>query len=156
MTVIAYRDGILAADKLTQTGSMKATVTKIYQIGDAMVGVSGTLTLALEMIEWLRAGAAMDRLPDFQKTQEDYQPLMMVRDRKIWVYEQGGTPFHVESPYYAIGSGSRYAMAAMWCGKTAIEAVTCASELDTGCGMGVDWLSDGRPGQPAPMLRLVA
>lgn len=158
MTVIAYRDGILAADKLSQMGGMKARVTKIYQVGDAMVGIAGVYTLGLELLEWIRSGADAETVPDFQKTQEDYQQAILIRNREIWLYEQGCTPFRIEGDYFAIGSGSPYAMSAMWCGKTAEQGVQCASELSTGCGLGVDVLRDSGGQDPAATvkLRLVA
>jgi len=142
MTVIAYRDGVLVGDKLTHLNGMKGRVTKIFRRGDDMVGVAGTMTLALEMVQWLHDGADPKQLPAFQKTADDSQQLMVIRERKIWLYEWGHTPFEAELNYYAIGSGAPYAMAAMWCGKNAIEAVVCASELNTSCGMGMDILRD--------------
>ena len=139
MTVIAYRDGVLAADKLSEANGLRGTVTKIFRVGDAMVGICGAMTMALECVDWLRGGANPKHIPDFQRTDE-CQNLMVIQDKKIWIYERGAIPLLIEDEYCAIGCGSDIAMAAMWCGKDAIEAVQCAIALNTGCGQGIDFL----------------
>lgn len=139
MTVIAYKDGILAADKLSSAGGVRGTVTKLFTLGDMALGVCGTMTLALECVAWIRDGAQPDKVPTFQLT-EDFQVLMLIKDKKIWLYEQGVCPMLMENKYYSVGSGSSFAMAAMWSGKSAVESVQCAIDLSTGCGGGIDYL----------------
>lgn len=140
MTVIAYRNGIIAADKLTQVHGMKGRVTKIFRVGDALVGMAGSLTSALECVAWLRDGAVAKDIPAKQLT-DDFENLMLVRDGRIWLYERGHVPFEMESDFYAIGSGAPYAMTAMHLGQTAIQAVLTACALNTGCGNGIDTLT---------------
>ena len=139
MTVIAYRNGVLAADKLSHANGLRGTVTKIFRVGDAMVGVCGALTMALEVVAWLRAGGNPKHMPDFQKTDE-HQNIILIKDKRIWLYERGVVPLLMEDEYCSIGAGSEIATAAMWCGKDAVEAVQCAIALNTSCGQGVDFL----------------
>ena len=132
---------MLAADKLAQMCGSKGIVTKIFKHKADMIGICGTLSRALECVEWIKAGAHSKDIPEFQKG-EDYESIMVIRDRKIFIYERGPLPFLIENEFYAIGSGSPYALAAMWCGRNAEAAVECASALNTGCGMGIDILRD--------------
>ena len=141
MTVIAYRDGIMASDKQAAYGQLRSTVTKIFRIENVLVGICGELNYALELVQWLRSGAKPKNIPHFQLT-EDAQTMMVIQDRKIWIYAQGSVPFRHEDEYASIGSGSECATAAMWCGKSAVESVQCAIALNTGCGMGIDVLMD--------------
>ena len=45
-----------------------------------------------------------------------------------------------EDKFIAFGAGRDYALTAMFLGKSAIEAVQVAIQLDTSCGMGIDTL----------------
>ncbi|OBR52335.1 hypothetical protein A6456_10570 [Paraburkholderia tropica] len=66
---------------------------------------------------------------------------MVVRnDGTVWLYGCSAYPFQMEDPFHAIGSGRDFAMAAMWLGKTAVQAVHVASQFCSGCGMGIDAL----------------
>lgn len=63
--------------------------------------------------------------------------LLAVRNKSITrLYnkqKQGFTPVTIR-PYHSIGSGRDYALAAMFYGKEAPEAVACAMEFDAGTG----------------------
>ena len=66
--------------------------------------------------------------------------LIIMPDGAIHYYSKTPDPLIVEGRTFAIGSGSEYAEAAMYLGKTAREAVAVAIALDSGCGNGVDEL----------------
>jgi len=52
----------------------------------------------------------------------------------------GGHYERVEDAFCAMGGGRDYALAAMFLGKSALEAVQVACALDITCGKGIDVL----------------
>ncbi len=67
MTVIAYKDGILAADKQGNLGSRRVRVTKIVMLqnGD-IVAWTGRHDTGIALAEWYNQGAVADKFPEFQ------------------------------------------------------------------------------------------
>lgn len=66
---------------------------------------------------------------------KDFEGLVVFQGEVYW-YGVNGVPVLVGSPA-AIGSGQKFAMAAMMCGKTPKEAVEIAMQLDPDTGGGV-------------------
>ena len=141
MTCIAWDGKTLAADKRCCSGTHINTVTKIFRVGELLVGGSGDLSFVLAVIEWVREGRQHDKYPTHQRDKDDWQPILVVEgDGTTSLYDR--TPFAIryEGPHTAIGSGRDYAYAAMHLGKSAREAVEVACALDSGCGNGIDVL----------------
>ena len=147
MTTIAYKNGILAADKQAQYGTFAHPVCKIRRLKDGSIaGGSGEVAFIQQMFEWLDAGADPAAFPTDQRDKEDWQPILVVRpDGRIQVYERTPYPVESESPIFAIGSGRDYALMAMHLGKSAPEAVELASRFDRGTGSQVDTLTLPQP-----------
>lgn len=141
MTVIAWDGTTLAADKLANNGGLIMKVTKLFKVRGCLVGGTGDFDRVMEVIAWFAAGAEPSKLPPFQRSNEDWTGLLVIEpDKTILKYERSTVPHKIESPFWAIGSGRDFAMAAMHLGKSACEAVEVASDLCTSCGMGVDWM----------------
>lgn len=140
MTIIAWDGETLAADKRVVNSSMARTTTKIKRIGDVLVGVSGNACHIGELFKWVENGCIDADYPKFQNS-NDYSLMLMIRDRKILLFEQSHLPFEIENKFTAIGSGRDYAIAAMHLGKSAVESVEIASLFDVYCGNGVDYLN---------------
>lgn len=142
MTIIAWDGKTLAADKLASYGSMARTTTKIFRIRDCLVGYSGDQTFGEQMLAWFKRGENPDDFPASQRDKDDWISLLVIRPGgAIHIYERTPYPLSFEDIQYAIGSGREFAIAAMYCGKSAVDAVLIASMLDTGCGQGVDELT---------------
>lgn len=138
MSVVAYRDGILAADRqCSDAGDMKVGLrTKIFRAHGNLHGCVGNAGVS----EAYRAAI------------EDSTEMPPPTDDKDWgclriqangtVYRVSGNFFavKVEAPYHAIGSGDMVAMGAFYMGATAEGAVQAACEFIYGCGGGVDVL----------------
>jgi len=139
MTVIAWDGEVLAADKRVSFGTSIATTTKIHQINGMLVGCSGGAAQGASCIQWVRDGMVRSQYPDSQKD-DACSMLIIMPDGAIHYYSKTPDPLIVEGRTFAIGSGSEYAEAAMYLGKTAREAVAVAIALDSGCGNGVDEL----------------
>lgn len=142
MTVICF-DGItLAADKLTTSGNSKGTVTKIFRVGATLVGISGDLSVGMEMVEWFRNGALPEHYPDSNRDPNEGAGLVVVRaDHTIWEYTSSPVPFQMEGPFNAFGCGNESAMVAMACGLDARSAVEMVCQYNIACGNGIDTLS---------------
>jgi hypothetical protein len=143
MTTIAYKNGILAADKQATYGSIKHPTTKIWRLGDGSVaGGAGELSFIHAMMKWLDAGGDPATFPAHQRDKDDWQPIMVVRPNgQIQIYERTPYPTISEGKYFAIGSGREFAFMAMRLGKSAAEAVALTSEFDPGTGSLVDTLT---------------
>ena len=141
MTVIAFDGRSVAADRRLNCGTMTGQVCKVFQTPHGILAGAGSLAQIREMLAWLNDGAELDAFPDSQRNNPDCPTLMQVLPAgQLLIYEDTPYPYQVDSPFWAIGSGAPYAMAAMHLGKSAREAVEVACALDSNCGNGIDEL----------------
>lgn len=141
MTVIAWDGRVLAADRQSQCGDCKVPVTKIYRMHRCLVGISGNLSMGMEMFEWLKADADPDKFrQDWRDPDKGASLLMITHDGLAWKYESSPYPFQHHGSTAAAGSGMEVALATMHCGKSAVEAVKLASMYLASCGLGYDSL----------------
>jgi len=135
LTTIAYKDGVIAADSCATdegsetAGAVKTQCEKLFRkIVDGrnvIIATAGETAPGLTFVQWYGSGKKRpSRLADADFT-------VLVLDDGV-LYESG--PWcvleKVMAPFYAIGSGRKCALAAMACGKTALEAVEVASLFD--------------------------
>jgi len=140
MTVIAWDGKTLAADKRAVASGLISTTTKIRRIGDLLVGIAGNLSAGMEMLEWIENGREREKYPAVQQNDDRSCGCLVIDGGRILKYESGPIPLVFEQPFFAMGSGRDFAVAAMHCGKSAREAVEIASLYENGCGNGVDVL----------------
>jgi ATP-dependent protease HslVU (ClpYQ) peptidase subunit len=130
VTTIAWRGRILAADtQLTLGDDIKTYCRKLYQIkGHGCMACAGDTDGEWLFRQWFMAG---EKLADFEwKRTKKFEALHVNQWKDVYWYDDGPTPVPVEHEFAAIGTGSKFAMAAMHLGATAKEAVLFASELD--------------------------
>lgn len=139
MTIVAWDGKTLAADRMIVDGYTKMATTKIHRIGSDLFGCAGCWSTGMARFEWARAGMEPAAYPVVSDDQFG-RLLRITDDGQILLYTVNGLPMRYESPFYAIGSGSEFAMAAMYLGHTAEQAVHVACELSNECGMGIDTL----------------
>lgn len=141
MTVIAWDGKTLAADKRMGFGVEFATVTKIVRIRGCLVGWAGGSALGRAMVEWFRNGCNVDSYPAAQRASDTVGVLLVVQHGGlVQHYATEPYPCVIENEYYAVGSGSQFASAAMHLGLDARRAVEVACALDMNCGNGIDTL----------------
>lgn len=138
MTVIAYRDGIMAADKQSTFQDMRMRTTKLFQHDDWIVGGCGGTAKIREIHEWMRNGMDPLTLPSFQRESETSVVMLLVKKDGLYYMDDSHALIHIEQSFYACGSGRDFAMAAMHMGATAKEAAEIACIYSSTCGMGVD------------------
>lgn len=133
MTVIAYRDGLLAADTLMATNDRKGYTQKLFRHNWESIAVCGDFARALEMLEWYKAGADLEKFPA-KRDDQDFARLIVVCTKGLRVYENGPCAMWHSESFIAYGSGADFAMGAMYMGATAVEACEAAIKWCTSCG----------------------
>lgn len=131
MTTIVYRDGVLASDSLSSSGSCAdpAPFPKIRRLRDGrLFGICGSLSLFGPFLEWLEKGGPRPEA-------KDSSILVISADGKSAVnYEDGGFFPQSVSPWIAIGSGYAVAQGALHMGASAKRAVQIAALVDNSTG----------------------
>jgi ATP-dependent protease HslVU (ClpYQ) peptidase subunit len=130
---------MLAADRgSTHVGYMRA-VTKIFRVPTGIVGFAGDGALALELLDWFKKGMVATDYPK-SLAESGTSAMYVDMNNRCWSYGKNPFPELCEDSFDAMGSGRDYALAAMYLGKSASEAVEVAIALDSSCGKGIDVL----------------
>ncbi|WP_316235043.1 MULTISPECIES: hypothetical protein [unclassified Bradyrhizobium] len=129
MTTLAYRDGELATDSRITIDNMIVSDRrkKVHRLRDgSIVAWSGSVQDANVLLRAMRKREEMPKLAEISA-------LQLKPDGTLWLYE--GEAWVKQDPgYYATGSGSPYAFAAMDAGASAKEAVRIAIKRDASSG----------------------
>jgi 20S proteasome alpha/beta subunit len=131
MTTIAYRDGIMAADTRSCMGDWigRENVQKIHRLPNGEVaGITGDLLKGFNFVKWLQG--SVDQRPDLGDTT---RVIVLHFDSSLTIYESIGE-YNSSPDFSAWGSGMPPALAALYCGKTAAEAVGIAALIDPWTG----------------------
>jgi hypothetical protein len=139
MTTIAWDGTTLAGDKRATAGTVHHTITKVRR-GETgnLVGYAGNCALGEQVFAWLCEGGER---PDGQFDKNDFcQVIEITPEGHCLKHERYGS-FRIEDPFFAVGSGADFALMAMACGKTAVEAVQLTGRFDTNTGNGIDVLT---------------
>ena len=140
MTTLAYKNGFLAADRLVTPDRGLCTKIGRNPNGD-IAGICGSLALGQK---WMRAFVSdADELPSLVsvngKDEHGYALIIRKSTGAVEFMEPDGL-VHFEAPFYAYGSGSHYALAAMEAGASAKRAVEIAAKYDPTTGPDVEVL----------------
>lgn len=128
MTTIAWDGKTLAADSLAH-GEFKLRVCKLHRLASGEIfGAAGSCQEILAVLAWLHGGG--DKPLDL----ECFEGLIVAPSGGAEVLGTRLMRNPVLDPFYALGSGAPFAIAAMACGKTAAEAVRVAIRFDPGSG----------------------
>lgn len=147
MTTIAWDGEMLAADTNIDFGNMRGFKNKIskYFIKNydsennsvILVGSSGDFLNSLLMEQWILDGCVKENFPT-TFTDEFFQTLVIRLcgdDYKINLYyKHSHLPITIDNKQWVIGTGSSFAITAMYLGKTAYQAVEIASMFDSNTG----------------------
>ena len=128
VTTVACNRDMMSSDSLCDDGGMRSKGQKIFESADgSILGFAGSFAQGYRFVEWFEdeEGAPPEC--------DEVTILILDRKGKMTLWD-GGHPTPVLEKFYAIGSGSHAAMAAMMCGKTPREAVKIACKVDTGSG----------------------
>ena len=141
MTIIAWDGKTLAADRRAVCSSFKGgETTKIHTWDGGLCGFSGDMDTGVTLLDWLLTGADPKQYPELQES-DPSSLLVIYNDGQVAQFGRSPVPMLFANPYHAIGSGAKYALAAMYLGKKAKQAVEVACALDVYCGNGIDTLT---------------
>lgn len=136
MTTIAFDGKTTASDtRVVCGGNYYNTDTKIYENDFAVIGVAGDAGAGTMLIDC--PGILRPQPYDF-----DFEALVFVKDTeqvyKVAFYKSWdcalSSVITVADSFAAVGSGSPYALAAMYLGSTAAHAITVAAQFDSNTG----------------------
>lgn len=121
----------IAADSKCSDDGYHYQVSKLRIFEDKALAraAAGNWDNCLKFHEAMELGNEIDEDLDLE--------VIELRADGIYVYE-GKIPAKIKNDYYAIGSGSAYAIAAMRLGLTPAEAVALAAEFDPATGGQID------------------
>lgn len=141
MTTIAYRDGVIAADSCVslQTeagGARKFRCEKLYRKqvkgprGKSewiVIGLAGESAPGLVFLDWY--GTDKEKPTDLIEGSADFTALILTK-RGLFEADAYCRPEKILNRFYAVGSGAKAAMGAMYAGATAKRAVQIAAKID--------------------------
>ena len=136
MSVIAYDGLTVAADSLAVADGYKsqAPTQKLKRgAGGKIYGIIGYLGWFEAWIRWYEDGAVPANAPT-HKTDANPGGFIVFDLDCCRCFTAAFAYPDEETPPYAYGSGSSYAIGAMRAGASAAEAVEIACEVDDGCG----------------------
>jgi hypothetical protein len=153
VTTIAFKDGVLASDsRVTWSGHIKASGVKMWRVeskvapvkGEVLLAVCGYLSAACLFREWMQEGGE----PHLNKRGVDMNDAfeaLIVHKSGLYTADALCAIEPMTEPFWADGSGGLAALAAMACGKSAVEAVRIASRFDAYTGGRIVSMTLGSP-----------
>lgn len=145
MTTIAYRSGILAADRLMTAHTHRdGYVTKIAKNKQFLASVVGTWVHGIKFLDWFNSGMPKDWPPHMGDEKDGATGTIYCPDGLVLRYGYLGWTKRTllpEARYYADGSGADYVYGAFSMGATAEQAVKAALIHETCSGGPIDTLS---------------
>lgn len=153
MTTIACDRDEMASDSQATCGTQTFDVTKIHRVGEWVIGYAGSLSHAVQLLEFLRACQKVNEPPlsalrAYASLKEEDRvidtpevELILLAKSGIYMYEGHGHPFRImRRGYISIGTGFQGAEALMSVGWTPTEAVKQMRLLDVYTGGKVNTL----------------
>ncbi len=113
------------------------SVTKVWRIGQNLVGLVGELGKGMQVVEWIRKGYVKDTFPT-ESMKDGNFIILFWNGTNILTLDEQGFFVPVEETSFAIGSGAMAARGAMKMGADATLAIEVASEIDESTGLGTD------------------
>ena len=139
MTCVAFDGKTVAADKRLAIHGVNHVVTKIFKLKDCIVAFAGNIADGMAMLNWIKHGRIPENFPFTEQSRDDWsRTLVFSKAEGIQVYEYNRYPYKIETRQCAIGHGCDFALASMFLGHTAVEAVEVACHFDSTCGNGID------------------
>lgn len=137
MTVIAFKDGVMAADSQATYGNSRLRVNKLVRLPDGGVaGQAGEASSGQAAMSWLAMGGSIDGtegkafLPDISGA----EVLIAKADGTLWLLTDRFPAFQIMDKTVAIGCGGDAARVALELGLSAVDAVLRVAKIDVYCG----------------------
>ena len=139
MTIVVFKDDIMAADTQLSQHNAKFNAQKMVRLPDGgIAGGMGLFSAVYAGLKFLAEGGTEDddKLPEIA----DATILIARPDGSLWLLEGRFPAFPVMDKEIAIGCGADAAKMAMQLGKTAVEAIGLVINQDIMCGEPIQWM----------------
>lgn len=126
MTIICYRDGVMAADTASVSNGLRmATVRKITRCDNGgLFAGAGTSVDCRLVSEWVRAGFLPEHKPDLTRTDDgDFGGIYVAPDGVVYRLQVNLIPIESPAEFHADGYNLEFATGAMAAGASAERAV---------------------------------
>ena len=135
MTTIVYRSGILAFDSLvTSGGGIVGQTSKGVKTDKYLAAAAGNLEDVAAFLQWAKDDFDPEIKNALGLNHGELNALIINKSGKVFTLDSKLFRMKIKAPYYALGSGSDYAMGAMEFGADAEEAAKVARKLDVYTG----------------------
>ena len=143
MSVIVWDGQTLAADKQMTNGGLMLIGSKIFKIGDDLVGFTGDYDYGLGMKHWFETGADPHSFPSNQNDKDSWVGILVVKpDGRVLKYDRCPHPYDLsQNRFVCLGSGRDFAYGALEMGADAVRAVEVACKYEASCGYGIETLT---------------
>ena len=131
MTIIVYRDGVMASDSWITSGSMvTGEAVKIARTDTGwLAGAAGAAENCVAFLRFMRdfclSGPFDESVRFTVVTDDDFMGIAVQPDGTVWKFGSRGIPYQVTAPWHAIGAAAAEctAVGAMFAGASAEQAV---------------------------------
>jgi hypothetical protein len=141
VTIIAYKDGVMAADTMLSSFNSQSRAQKLVRLPDGGVaGGCGLWSTAYGVLRWLADGGDLDDAAALMRERDWLPPvkeaaILIARpDGSLWLLEDEFPAFPLRDSVAAIGCGADAALMGMSLGLSAVEAVAKVTKQDVLCG----------------------
>jgi hypothetical protein len=143
MTTVAFDGRYLAADTMAHRNGVPSNLLqpKIDMCEGFAYGLSGGWIAAFgDLIAWHRNGARVNEFPEPLKTLKGGVMIVELATARAWVVTSECPWMDEEAAPFSNGSGGDFAVGAIDCGRTAMEAVQVASRRDVHTNDTIDFI----------------
>ncbi len=142
MTVIAYKDGVMACDSCwSDNGLVANSANKIVRLSSGgLLGEAGDSDTRdiIALLDKVKKAAQLPPREAISKLGIDYAALLVLPDASLWhvyadIEKKDYGLFPVRLPFAAVGCGKQLAIGAMAAGASAVQAASIACQWDTMC-----------------------
>jgi len=132
MTVVAFRDGVMASDSAVTTGDeFFCTTQKLFRAKDGSIaGFTGNLSQMGTFKRWFEESYPEVEVPKMGGT---WETLIVHPDLSMWWTNGKGLLVEIKGQSMTIGSGGMWAKGALEAGATPAQAVQVAIDYNTAC-----------------------
>lgn len=144
MTTIAWDGERLAADSQVTFGNLIGHCDKVVKLSDGrLLASTGFAEDHFQVMHWLESGGLRGKREDDPKQpvlDRDYNAFLIDADG-AWIIQANLIRWPMPGRQWAAGSGRDFAVAAMYLGKTADQAIGIACRFDSGSSLPVSTVS---------------
>lgn len=128
MTVVVYRDGVMAADTAGWCGSVMTAEDqiKVRRSGDVLIGCSGLCPQIELFHEWFSLGANVNSKPFCNDEEGSFGALVVLADASLWRYDYQLRRYPAGGSWGVEGAHEEFCYALLIAGKSAVEVVGLA------------------------------